>query len=379
MRILATASDVDSLISEIRLRTPLTALANARGWSVQWRSFHECRQADLAAADLLVVQRGISRRACRLEERALERGATVVYEIDDLLTEIAPHVSHHAAVRARLPWLRRALAMADLVTVSTPRLQREVGSLARATAVVANHAFSDGADTPLPRPAPGEPVHLLVASSDNLLDGAFTAALRAVVGARARLVVVGPPAQALAALGLPLVAHALMPRRQFVALARSLPNPVAVIPLEASRFAACKSAVKWYDYAEAGIPTIASGVPPYLDAIDAGRTGALVDNTQGQWQRALRVAIDDAEWRRRTAAAARAVVRERHTLAQTVAAWQAALLLARQLRQARAVRPPHGAAACWRALGDAASEWGVTLRQWNRQRLAKRRSEGAAG
>ena len=43
-------------------------------------------------------------------------------------------------------------------------------------------------------------------------------------------------------------------RAAFLELARGLRNAVAVIPLEASRFAACKSAIKWFDYAEAGIP-----------------------------------------------------------------------------------------------------------------------------
>jgi len=373
MRILATAGDVDSLITEIRLRTPLSALAQAQGWTVQWRSFHECRQSDLAAADLVIVQRGASRRSCRIEERALEEGATVVYEIDDLLTEIAPHISQHAAVRTGLPWLRSGLAMADLVTVSTPRLQRELAALARATAVVPNHAFFDE-DRPLPPQWPGEPVHLLVASSDHLLDNDLTRALRRVVGERARLVVVGPPADALAAMGLPLQRHPLVPRREFVALARGLPNAVALIPLEASRFAACKSAIKWFDYAEAGVPTVASAVPPYLDTIEPGRTGLLVDNSEAQWLDALRRVIDEPDARRRMALQARAVVRERHTLGQTVAAWQTALLLARQLRRARQVQVRRGPAAWWRAAGDAAADWAVTLRGWNRQRLAQRRT-----
>lgn len=373
MRVLATAGDIDSLIAEIRLRTPLSAVARTHGWSVQWRSFHECRPADLAAADLLVVQRGASRRALRLAERALESRAAVVYEIDDLLTEIAPHISQHAAVQASLPWLKAALGLADLVTVSTPRLQRELAPLARATALVPNHAFFDE-DRPLPPQWPGEPVHLLVASSDHLLAEPLTAALRQVLGERARLVVVGPPAEALAAQGLPLRRHPLLPRREFVALARSLPNAVALIPLEASRFAACKSAVKWYDYAEVGIPTIASAVPPYLDAIAHDRTGWLVDNSETQWLQAMRRVVDDVEARRRVAGEARALVRERHGLAQTEAAWHAALLLARQLRRARRVLPPRGPAAWWRAAQDTAADLGVALRRWNRERLARRRS-----
>ncbi len=372
MHLLATAGDIDSLITEIRMRTPLSALTQREGWQVTWRSFHECRQEDLARADLLVVQRGASRRAWRLAQRALERGAAVVYEIDDLLTEIAPHISQHAVVRASLPWLRRTLALADVATVSTARLQHEIAPLARATALVPNHAWFD-AGQPLPTQRQGAPVHLLIASSDHLLANELMQALRQVVGERARLVVVGPPADALSAFGVPMQRHALMPRAEFVALARSLPNAVAVIPLEASRFAACKSAIKWYDYAEVGVPTIASAVPPYLDAIEPDRTGALVDNSEAQWLAALRVAIDDADWRRRIAAEARSVVRSRHSLQQTVAAWHTALLLAMQLRSARRVQPARWPVAWQQAAGDAVSDWAVTLRRWNRHRLAQRR------
>ena len=376
MRLLAMSDEIASPISEIRLRTPLKALAAQLGWQIVLRSFYDCRPSDLAAAEVVIVQRGSSRRSVRLQERALAAGATVVYEIDDLLTEIAPHLSQHDAVRLRLPWLRRSLAQADLVTASTVRLQREMEPLARAVSVVPNYAFADGAELPLPPQRPDQPVHLLVASSDRLLEGDFVATLRDVVGEGARLVVVGPPAEDLARLGLPLEGHPLLPRRDFVALARALPNAVAVIPLEASRFAACKSAVKWFDYAEAGVPTIASAVPPYVDAIEHGTSGALVGNDKGQWLQALRTAIDDAEWRRCVAARARVVVRERHTLGQAVTAWHAALLRARQLHHARGVPAPQGPDAWWLAACDAAGELGVTLRQWNRARRARRRAPG---
>lgn len=372
MRILATAGDIDALIAEIRLRTPLTALAREQGWHVAWRSFHECRQADLAAADVLVVQRGASRRVLRLEERALQAGAAVIYEIDDLLTEIPRHISQqYEAVRAALPWIREGLGAADLVTASTPRLQRELAVLARATALVPNYAYFDE-DHPLPAQRPGEPAHLLVASAGDLLLGGLTPALKRVVNGKARLVVVGPAASAFKAAGLPVQAYPVLPRAEFIALARRLSNVVGVIPLEASRFAACKSAVKWFDYAEVGVPTVASAVPPYLDVIESGRTGALVDNSEQQWARALDQAAGDAAWRRRIASEARIVVRERHGLAQTMKAWETALLQARHLRRARIVAPLTGFAAWRYSAADAAEDWSLSIRHWNRQRLARR-------
>ena len=60
MKLLAVAGDIDSLIAGIRLVTPLKVLAAEPGWSLVLRSFHDCRRADLLAADVLIVQRGAS-------------------------------------------------------------------------------------------------------------------------------------------------------------------------------------------------------------------------------------------------------------------------------------------------------------------------------
>ena len=71
MRLLALAGDIDALIADIRLRTPLQALAAREGWALLFKSFHDCVAADLAAADVVVVQRGCSRRAWQRRGRRL--------------------------------------------------------------------------------------------------------------------------------------------------------------------------------------------------------------------------------------------------------------------------------------------------------------------
>jgi hypothetical protein len=234
MKVLATAGDISALIADVRLRVPLTAWAVQYGGSVAWRSFHDCSRADLAAADVLVLQRGTSARACWLSEAMHARGGSVVYDIDDLITEIAPHISHHKRSADFLPWVRRCMRNSDLVTVSTARLGAALEGLAPACMEVPNHAFSDG-EWPLPLHDAVRPVSLLFASSDRLTAEFLYPVLRRLDAHRTRLVLVGPPGADFSAAGLAVERHPLLPRADFIGLARSLPNPLAVIPLEASR------------------------------------------------------------------------------------------------------------------------------------------------
>jgi hypothetical protein len=220
-------------------------------------------------------------------------------------------------------------------------------------------------------------VTLLFASMDRLASSPVWPALRHLQAAAAPIdvVVLGPPAKDFSAAGVRCRALPLLPRRDFIDFARSLPNVVAVIPLEASRFASCKSAIKWFEYAEAGIPTLCSAVPPYSDVIDEvdGTHGTLVPNTEAAWLAALQRAAISAEWRQHTATAARALVRARHGQDTVLQGWQQALAAALAARAATTLTPlPLAEAAVLRlqALADASTR---PLRQWNRQRLAARK------
>ena len=371
MRLLALAGDIDSLIAEIRLRTPLEALVQRIGWTLTLRSFHDCQRSDLAAADVLIVQRADSRRAWALQRAMRLRGGAVICEIDDLLTEMPAHISNQRATQSRRVWVLRCLAEADAVTAATRRLGDELGL--PAAYVVPNHALPLG-DLPIPPLDPAQPVSLLFAGMERLATNFIYAPLRALQaqGLALQVVVMGPPGAAFVAAGVAAQCHSLLPRAQFIEFARGLPNPLAVIPLEDSRFAACKSAIKWFEYAEAGIPVLCSGVSPYREVVDDGLTGRLVGNEPAAWQAALEAAVADGPWRQRCAAAARRVVRERHTLAQTSEAWQVAVEGALRRRQdlgplqaGLALRVQDGLHAVLEAPA-------LRLRQLNRARLARR-------
>jgi hypothetical protein len=386
MKLLALAGDIESLIAQVRLVAPLQALCQREGWPLALRSFHDCRLADLAAAEVLVVQRAMTARARRLQRRMRQQGGAVLYDIDDLLTEVAPHISGHATVQGRQNELRSCIAESDALSVSTALLVQMLGEgLALPPSVVVGNAAPAPSGLPLPAQTPG-PVSLLLASSDRLLLDAVMPALRQAQGQGARIVAVGPPAQALAAAGLPVQAEPLRPREAFLAFARSLPNPVAVVPLEDTRFAAGKSAIKWFDYAEIGVPTLASAVSPYREVMDPGRTGWLVPNEPAAWMHALAAVCVDAPARLAVAAAARAAVRQEHRLDSTLDAWLQALRQAADEAQARsrgadARRHATPAALLQRALHalqDRLEDRLAGLRALNRVRLAQRQQKKQA-
>lgn len=369
LRLLVLAGETESLIAEIRLRTPLQALALRTGIGLTWRSFHKASRADLRQADVLIVQRAFSPRVARLQRQIHRQGGTVIYEIDDLLTELPAHVSNQLRVLAHREALWACMRQADLLTVATERLGQALAM--PHWQVVPNYAVPLG-DAALPPPDAHQPVTLVLASMEALAPGPLHRALCSLPEGAARIVAVGPAAASLAAAGVAVQGHALMPRQAFIRWVRALPNAVAVIPLEDSRFASCKSAIKWFEYAEAGVPVLCSDVSPYRDVIEDGRTGCLVANETQAWLQALQTVIANPALRLQIAQGARAAVRARHTLALTVQAWERALAQARQLAQAEP-RPAAGVLTRWRdALAFAADTVLLPLRRFNRARLAQR-------
>lgn len=363
LKLLAAAGDQHSTIADIRLATPLQALATAGGCELRLRSFHDCSRAELAWADVLVLQRPTSSRPWKLLQHMQASGGQVVVEIDDLLTQMDAGLDHAGAVRRGLPWLLRCLAAADVVTVSTARLGAALATQVKRWQVLPNSALTVFDD--LPPPQPLAPVSLLFAASDQLRGGPALAALPAVLAqGGVQIVAIGRAAQALAAAGIAATAMPALPRRDFVALLRALPNAVAVVPLDDTPFNACKSAIKFFDCGAAGLAVLCSDVSPYREVIENGRSGALVANTEAAWTGALLQAVGNPSWRLAVGAAAQQQVRQQHTLAHSVAAWSTLL----QSLPARS-GPARPMGPWW---GQPTERIQAALRAANRRRLARR-------
>lgn len=382
LRVLAMARDIHGSISQIRLVRPLMQLAQAGLLTLRLRDFHTRRRSDDHWADVVVLQRATSPLQHHWLRQWQALGVAVICEIDDLLTAPAPHLAQHDALTASQPTLRALLVDADLITASTAPLAEALtlalGQQAPPVRLVPNGSIGF---TGAPAQHDNQrPISLIVASSDRQQLGALGDALadllatnHAAAALRQPITLwgVGPVAAALQARGLPHNTLPLLPVDQFLPTLAALPNPVGLLPLDGSDFSRCKSAVKFFDYALAGIPSLCADRETYRAVVRPGATGWLCADERAAWALALSQVCAQAERRQTVAAAARADVLAHHTLASMAQAWLAALTQAAALRQRQPAPWPRRAAD---ALIDAATAPRAALREANRRRLRQRQA-----
>lgn len=244
----------------------------------------------------------------------------LVVELDDDLAGVpTSNVVYHAihgnlSPTEGLKWLRRSLACADVLTVSTPELAKRYGTPGRPAYVVRNAVPESMLDQ--------APSNALLyrsgssANSDRILGWAGSVethrgdlestcnALSEFVGADrtdGREVCfrnVGPKDGVAQALGLNesdvQASGWLKPHEYRVALGSM---DIGIVPLADTRFNTSKSSIKGLEMLAAGVPVIASRVPEYVELQKSGAPIWLVKNTRREWTGALRriLALTDGE------------------------------------------------------------------------------------
>ena len=98
-----------------------------------------------------------------------------------------------------------------------------------------------------------------------------------------------------------------------------------IAPLRNVEFNRRKSAIKYYEYAGLGIPTVAPGNSPFDAAIIDGENGRLVRNTRKGWEDAIAELLKSQTRRAQLAAGAVRDVKANHVLSRTVPILRAAL------------------------------------------------------
>lgn len=312
-----------------RLRTPLAAL-RPHGHDTSWGT--GISAARLSEIDVLVLQ--LTNGEQDLEAfRALvtairdrgRRQPLIVYEVDDdlftidqvITPEINPEVLwKEQATQARV---REFIALADLVTVSTPYLAQLYGGLGTPVTVLRNAVPDWILDFPV-----AEPDDFVVgwtASASHLMDArhwidAFDRFMNAHRSVRWEWH------------GLNAVGHGWGPRSSFhpwvgdvVEYLGRMPGrlSVGIAPLGPFEFNKGKSGIKVDEYAAWGVPAVASNFDQYHDTIVNGETGYLVDSFD-QWVSCMNDLYRHAGKRRRMGMKAREAVAER-TIGKTCLEW----------------------------------------------------------
>jgi hypothetical protein len=110
-----------------------------------------------------------------------------------------------------------------------------------------------------------------------------------------------------------VIAHPWVPiTDHFFKLSR-LKWDIGIAPLRDNIFNRCKTALKFYEYAMTGIPTLASNIPPY-----AGECNYLADNNFEDWYNKLEKLIVDREFRKEVARTQKEWVLENRTFSEKI-------------------------------------------------------------
>lgn len=327
LRILVLSDGPEDSITKIRLGIPLVRFADEGCRELRIQAFRAARFSDIKWADVVVMQRGVKGWVKGLMLKCKSLGKPVIYEIDDLLTDLPDFLGHHKLYFKNRLRIMELIRSADMVTVTQPRLAQALSEMNPVIRICPNYGNPDVPIRP-PRElvVDGGVVSLIIASSDRIRMDFVIPALGEIVarfGKRVRVVCIGPISEKLNAAGIPCESYSIVPHHEFMELVRQQVNPIGIIPLDDSRFSSCKSAVKYFDYSIGGVPSVCSNVPPYADVVSHMSNGLLAENSTESWVACLSALIENDDLRLAIAEAAQQHVVNNHSISQTVDAWRA--------------------------------------------------------
>lgn len=327
-RIVACTPERNSSLFSIRMLDPLENWHNRYGGSVRYKTYEEIGADDIYWGDVFIFQRLAGEYVLSLMSILQGHGKKVVFEIDDLLTEIPDFLSHHRLSDASLESMLQVISHVDYVTTTTHRMAEKLLELNSNVKCVPNCAESLGLPIAMQTEYSNKKTTLIIASSDRIRVDFLAPALLKIQeqhGDAFGIVVIGPPGDVFENLGLRITRYALLSHYEFKKILTGLINPIGLIPLDDSVFSSCKSPIKFLDYALAGIPSICSNVPPYSDYVVNGATGLLVDNDTNSWIEGILSLSGSSEMRIRILQNAIAYVKQTHAPDIAGDAWQSVI------------------------------------------------------
>jgi 2-polyprenyl-3-methyl-5-hydroxy-6-metoxy-1,4-benzoquinol methylase len=322
LRVLCLVRDLSSSIVDIRIRSPLNRWASIYGGHVEILNVYDFDPSNLSWADVVVFQRHASDYIVDLADHLQKFGKKVVFEMDDLLTQLPPFLSHHSGyVNKTLLGTNKLLSSADAISVSTETLFQKFKSKNKNIFVIPNFSEPVGRVASHFQVHPSE-VNLVIASSDKVLVDVLVDPLRILQRKYGlQVIVIGPIGELLEKRGLDIVRRPIVSHVEFKNFIASIDNGIGLIPLDSSEFSSCKTAVKYYDYSMCGIPSICSNVLPYSQVIDDGHSGLLVGDDPDDWIHAVESLLLSPERRRTLSENARANVMLNHNIDISAKAW----------------------------------------------------------
>ena len=309
-----------SACPQVRYFRPFMGLQGS--WELLWGVREEGGgkwSSDLGLdADLYVISRLYPGADTQAEIEAIfAKGKPVLYETDDLLIDLPDDNMHARDYGAHAPYIEAVMRRAQGVLVSTPDLAMRLKPYNEHIQVLPN--LVDYVLFKRTPPENGRQVNIgVVGTSTRGGDFALIdEALRLICqeyGKRIRIKFIGSMPEAW--VGHPNAeAVAFTPDYGgYAARMKGLDLDVGLAPLADNAFNACKSPIKWLEFSALGMAGVFSHVPAYKDVIEQGKTGLLVDNKTEKWVSALKLFIENPDFRLQIALAAQLKVYQEHSL-----------------------------------------------------------------
>ena len=319
----------DHACGHYRIQAPLRAIAEGVDFSwgvdINEKGFFFNPAVAAEAADLIVVQRFFPRaETMSFLEFLLSRGKQIVFEIDDLLTQLPEsNPSHHWGMQCS-PYIYDLVRQCAAVTVSTAVLRDHFLAYNDAVYLLPNLLDSDLWCKTSP-PSSGPVVIGYAGTVTHASDLAMLEEVLERIAARhgngVAFTFMGCATERIARL--PGIRY-IQFETTFEAYARTLqetPIDIMLVPLEDNPFNRCKSNIKWLEYSSCGFAGIYADLPPYNDCVTHGKDGLLVGNDPGQWHDAIDLLISHPELRKSLADQARRTVLASFTVKKGAHRW----------------------------------------------------------
>lgn len=309
----------------------------------------KCVDVEPVDADVLVLQRPLSKLLAEAIPILQAQGLAVVVELDDDFQDIHPEnvawreVQPELNAESNWRWLRKSINHADVFVCTTAQLARKYGRNTP-TRVIPNYLPAHYRDVK-PNAVWSDPWRLgwsgSVATHPNDLQAASVGVQRAISEMRAELHIIGSGLGVADKLGVPAEAvHGTqwVPIEDYPA-SMAMPH-VGVVPLGMTPFNQAKSWLKGLEFAGAGVPFVASATEPYR-ALHTEHSLGRVAKKPVDWVKHLRALSSEAVWRAESERQRRYVL-DNMMIDQHAAEWAAAWLSAGTRARGRGVRASGG-------------------------------------
>ncbi|NOR69694.1 MAG: glycosyltransferase [Methylomarinum sp.] len=290
----------------------------------------------LFEADIFIIQRSFPRPGTieLLDKILFESGKPIIYETDDLLTEIPPDHIYYTAFAPYRPLILSFMANCDAVITSTDALKSKYEPY-NAHCFVLDNLLNDKLwyqpfpnnkfhhrNRPLTIGFCGSPTHK---PDLKCVEEAIERIYEKYVD-QVQFSFFGCITDRLKRLPNTLYQEKYLRNyAEFPPLLRSLEFDIGLAPLENTTFNSCKSNIKFLEYSACGIPGIYSNLSPYNNSVIDGKTGILTENTSDGWFNSISNLIESPVLSHQIAKAAYNDIWKRFSLSSNTNNWLATI------------------------------------------------------